>query len=129
MPVINCHIPIKITITGRPTSAQLEELSDRLSSAIKARLAFAARTISQSLESGSRTGDVEVVRAPYEKSLDLRDQQLYAVPSYDDRGEPHGVSYEITDPLEIMAGVTAASIQEIVCGFAKGITPLHRLGF
>ncbi|WP_397569640.1 hypothetical protein [Schlesneria sp. T3-172] len=124
MSVINCHIPIKITITGRPTDAQLEELCDRLSSTLNARLEIAERTIAQALESSSRPGDVDVVRAPYEESRDLRDQQLYALPSYDNRGEPHGVSFEITDPLEIMAGVTPASIQEIVLDTAS-----HRVRF
>jgi Pput_2613-like deaminase len=54
MPQINCHIPIKLCITGRLSDAQLDELGDTVVRAVVARIAFAERTIGRS---GGRKDD------------------------------------------------------------------------
>lgn len=45
MPEINCHIPVRVRITGRPSDAQLDQLVETIARAVAARIRFAERTI------------------------------------------------------------------------------------
>jgi hypothetical protein len=45
VPEINCHIPVRVRITGRPSDAQLDQLAETVARAVAARIRFAERTI------------------------------------------------------------------------------------
>lgn len=45
MPQINCHIPVRVRITGRPSDAQLDQLVETIARAVAARIRLAERTI------------------------------------------------------------------------------------
>lgn len=45
MPQINCHIPVRVRITGRPSDAQLDQLVETIARAVAARIRLAERSI------------------------------------------------------------------------------------
>jgi hypothetical protein len=76
---INCHIPIKLRITGRPTDTQLDQLGETLVHTLQARVAFAERTIAEGRPI-SVTSVVEEVREPLaEERIHETD---YEIPTY-----------------------------------------------
>jgi hypothetical protein len=100
MRTINCYVPIKVCVTGRPSDAQLDELGAALARALAERLAFAERTITARFGLPARRGAAEVVRAPdgparrahSPKAGEPLDRSRvrahsYLVPSYDQQGQ------------------------------------------
>lgn len=80
---INCHIPIKLRITGQPSDTQLEKLSEDLVRALEARILFAEQTITPHTGRRMPTRDVEIVRDEYDFLHDDLTTNLYTIPSYE----------------------------------------------
>ena len=101
MPVINCYIPIKVTIKGIASDSQLDELGETLVKALVARLEFAERTFANEIVSGSFNTDIVVAETPYEPVRSDSETNSYRVPSYEDFGADvsvqmyHGMSRSI----------------------------------
>jgi hypothetical protein len=87
MPRINCHLPIKLCITGRLDDAQLEQLSETLVRAVSARISFAEQEITARHSSGVSWGEIEV-RGPYDEARADAGDNSYTVPSYNGGGRP-----------------------------------------
>ena len=84
MQQINCYIPIKLRITGRPTDAQLIQLSEELVRALSARISFAERTINNG-QPMSRTSMAEEAREIIDEPR--LHGESYEIPAYDDGGQ------------------------------------------
>ena len=78
---INCYIPIKVSLTGGISDAQLEELSSTLATALTARLEFAERSIASHGGGRWQSGETRILRADYDP---LREDvaSAYRIPSY-----------------------------------------------
>lgn len=96
MATVHCHVPIRIRLVGRPTVSQLDAMGDRLAALVQARLADADRVV------GSTGAPVDVApaagassaaapREPRDPSRYDPAAAAYAVPSYDDDGDPEAV--------------------------------------
>ncbi|HZY84011.1 MAG TPA: hypothetical protein VFE78_04225 [Gemmataceae bacterium] len=98
MGTINCYIPIRVRITGRPSDAQLDELGEALARALTERLTFAERIVASRHGPGARAGagPVEVAREPFDPARFDVAQNTYTVPSYD--GVPKPLPVQQADP-------------------------------
>ncbi len=78
---INCYIPIRVSLTGGVSEAQLEELSSTLVDALTSRLEFAERTIASHDGGRWQSGENRILRADYDP---LREDvgSAYRIPSY-----------------------------------------------
>src|SRR5262245_31867153 len=77
---INCHIPIKLRITGRLNDTQLETLSETLVRALSARISFARRTIAAHTTRLLRGGS-ELVREAHDPLREDLAASEYLLPS------------------------------------------------
>ena len=87
---INCHFPIKLRITGRPSDAQLDRLGDALTRALVERISFAERTISTT-HGEHPAGGFELMREGYDPEREDAAGESYSVSSYDDQGRRRSV--------------------------------------
>lgn len=116
MQQINCYIPITLRITGRPSDAQLDELSETLVRALTARIAFAEQTILSCNTIGSASrfegGTVEFAREAYDPSREGMVANRYNVPAYDDQGASQSVP--VTRPHDIdLPGLQVQTFAEL----------------
>lgn len=81
---INCHIPIKLRITGRLSDAQLDQLGEQLVRALTARISFAERTIASHNSGRTTGGEVEIVREEYNPTRLEPGTNSYFIPSFGD---------------------------------------------
>ena len=81
---INCHIPIKLCITGRLSDAQLDELGEALMGAITARMEQARRTLG---EHGHAPAHATLTSARESFDPARLSKGRYGLPSYDDGGK------------------------------------------
>jgi hypothetical protein len=84
MRTINCYIPIKVRVTGRPSDSQLEELGEALARCLTEQLTFAERTIAAHLGRPSHAGTRTVVRVPFDPAWYDPVASVYSLPSYDE---------------------------------------------
>lgn len=91
MPRINCYFPIKVSITGSLTDAQLEQLCESLARALAARISYAEREITtrHHLSTPAAKG---MVGEPYKLTRGDAENSAYNVPSYQGGGRPVSVS-------------------------------------
>jgi len=75
---INCYIPIKLSITGRLSDTQLEQLGEALTRTLKERLAFAERVLARG-SLGATSPKSELIQEQVES----------------DRLDPLGITYEV----------------------------------
>src|SRR5262245_38424456 len=106
---INCYIPIKLRITGRPSDSQLDQLGDALVRAITERLAFAERTI-------GNDRSINAVGASDLRESFLSDHYhpesgTYAIPSYNNNGVPTPVQVQSKSPAPNGGGAAAPITQ------------------
>jgi hypothetical protein len=94
MPQINCYIPIKLHITGRPSDAQLDELSEALVRALEARIALAERTIANRDNGQSPTDVLSAAREAYDPTRETAAAEGYQLPSYNDEGDLQVVAWQ-----------------------------------
>ena len=87
---INCHIPIKLRITGRVSDTQLDELGETLMRGLAKRIAFAERTISAH-HGRPLGGDFELLREGYDPAREDVATEGYYVPSYDAQGQRRSI--------------------------------------
>jgi hypothetical protein len=92
---VNCHIPIKVCIRGRPSDAQLDELGEALIRAIAARMEQARRTLSERGHGNARE--------TFASNRQLFDPGRlsnggYGLPAYDKAGET--VTVPVTGDIE-----------------------------
>jgi hypothetical protein len=91
MPRINCYFPIKLSITGRLTDAQLEQLCESLVRALSARITLAEREIATHHNLSTPAPKVKVGE-PFNPSREDDENSAYNVPSYQSGGRPISVS-------------------------------------
>ncbi len=99
MPQINCHIPVKLRITGRLADSQLAELGETLARTLKARIEFAERIIAQR-HGGYQRGPCEVVRESHDGARARSGGNEYALPSYDRSGQTRNVPIRHNGPSQ-----------------------------
>jgi hypothetical protein len=86
MTQINCHIPIKLRLTGHLTDEQLDRLGEQISQAIAGQLAAAERVIATGHNGLGLVGQVEV-REAYNPARAGPLAGDYTVPSYNNHGQ------------------------------------------
>src|SRR5258707_552147 len=99
MPRTDCHVPVRVRITGRPTEADLARIEDAVARAVADRLVAAERAIAadrRAPRGGRASADRPTVEVPGR------------VPSYGDGGRPVAVPVrEHRDPVrDAVAGVS-----------------------
>ena len=107
MSEINCYIPIKLRITGRPSDSQLDQLGDALIRALAARMELAERVISNG-HSSTAVGAADL-REPFLSHRYHPERTTYTIPSYNGGGAPNEVPAQ--SPLAADSGISVTSTQ------------------
>jgi len=82
---INCHIPIRVRVTGRPTDEQWRQFGKQMAETIARRIEFADRTIGRGMGAG-RMGATDVQQEPIVEGRREDGGGRYRVPSYNAGG-------------------------------------------
>src|SRR5215475_1311593 len=88
---INCYIPIKVRMTGRPSDADLDRLAETLVRTVTARIAFAERAVTG--QQDGRVSSAQVVYADWESTKYDPLSERYTLASY--QGPPTKASVKV----------------------------------